>query len=283
MRRRMAFTLIELLVVIAIIALLLSIIVPSLKLAKAKASGVVDMTNVKNISLAFFTYQEENNSSIASSQPANLAPGAASSQGPWIGNPVDALGNFPSVVGTTVVTDEDEIRGIERGVLFPYLKTADVFHCPFDRRKSVKDQSNIFRTYSVPDCLNGYSPSSSMAGKQIKKFPSIKNPGTKMVLLEEADERNFNYNGWTLGSPELGHTPAIWNDPLGVTHGDSSTLGFCDGHAEIHKWVDSSTKARVGELSRSGGNNYGTMDPRTLYNQHTDIDYIYSLWPYRAN
>lgn len=276
-----AFTLIELLVVIAIIALLLSIIVPSLRLAKAKASAVVDMTNVKNISLAFFSYKEDNHSKIPSSVPTNVTLGGRTES--WIGNPVTIADVFPSHNGTTVVTDEDEIRGIERGVLYEYVKNPKVFHCPFDRRKSVIDQSNVFRTYSMPDCLYGYTDrNSAMYNKQIKRFNEIRSPGNRMMLLEEADERNFNYRGWTLAVPELGFTPAIWNDPLGVTHGDSSTLGFCDGHAEIHKWVDSSTKARVGELARTGNPNYGTMDPRALYGQSTDIDYVYSIWPYRA-
>ena len=47
-----AFTLIELLVVIAIIALLLSIIVPSLQTAKKKAAGAVCMSRERNLVLA---------------------------------------------------------------------------------------------------------------------------------------------------------------------------------------------------------------------------------------
>ncbi|MCE5187281.1 MAG: type II secretion system protein [Planctomycetaceae bacterium] len=284
------FTLIELLVVVAIIALLLSIIVPSLRLAKAKASSVICLTNVKNISLGFFSYQEANRGRIPSAIPTNIALGARTES--WIGNPVDAADVFPSVNGTVRVTDEDEIRGIERGVLFEYLKSAEVFHCPFDRRTSLRDQTNVFRTYSMPDCLYGYTNSSnSMYNKQIKKFGEISSPGMRIVVVEEVDERNFNYNGWTLAVPELpgAYNPPIWNDPLGVTHGDSSTLGFCDGHAEVHKWVDSTTKDRThfmaDELSRTGTipSNYGTLNPRVPpYNQHTDIDYIYSLWPYRA-
>jgi prepilin-type N-terminal cleavage/methylation domain-containing protein len=118
--RKSAFTLIELLVVIAIIALLLSILIPSLNMAKRKASMVVDMTNAKNISLAWFSYKEDNKSKIPSSLPVNI--GLTGSSEAWIGNPVDAAEGFPSVVQLSPpVTDADEIRGIERGVLFAYL------------------------------------------------------------------------------------------------------------------------------------------------------------------
>ena len=32
-----------------------------------------------------------------------------------------------------------------------------------------------------------------------------------------------------------------WIDPLAIWHNDASTLGFCDGHAEMHVWLEKST------------------------------------------
>ena len=59
------FTLIELLVVISIIALLLSIIVPSLGMAKEKARGVICQSNLRQWHISFKTYTLENNDKIA--------------------------------------------------------------------------------------------------------------------------------------------------------------------------------------------------------------------------
>lgn len=59
-RKSKAFTLIELLVVIAIIALLLSIIVPSLKLAKETAKRSVCASNLASLGKAIFLYAEDN-------------------------------------------------------------------------------------------------------------------------------------------------------------------------------------------------------------------------------
>ena len=56
-----AFTLIELLVVIAIIALLLSILMPSLSKAKRVAQTVICRTRLKQMGLAFMLYANDNN------------------------------------------------------------------------------------------------------------------------------------------------------------------------------------------------------------------------------
>lgn len=58
------FTLIELLVVIAIIALLLAVIIPSLKAAKELDSGVVCLNNQQQLCVAWLSYADDNDSCI---------------------------------------------------------------------------------------------------------------------------------------------------------------------------------------------------------------------------
>ncbi len=60
MRRQKGFTLIELLVVISIIALLLSILMPSLRRAKNQAKAVVCMSKLHQWGLAWSLYAQEN-------------------------------------------------------------------------------------------------------------------------------------------------------------------------------------------------------------------------------
>lgn len=59
-RHKKAFTLIELLVVISIIALLLSILMPSLEKARDKARTVVCRSNLRQVGLALVLYAENN-------------------------------------------------------------------------------------------------------------------------------------------------------------------------------------------------------------------------------
>ena len=64
--RRKAFTLIELLVVIAIIALLLSILIPSLGAIKEYASVVNCLSNQKSLATAAVMYAGENDDKLFS-------------------------------------------------------------------------------------------------------------------------------------------------------------------------------------------------------------------------
>ncbi|GMU81172.1 MAG: hypothetical protein AMXMBFR47_10430 [Planctomycetota bacterium] len=62
MRRQSAFTLIELLVVVAIIALLISILLPSLSAAREQGKNAVCLTNLRNMGTALRMYLDDNRS-----------------------------------------------------------------------------------------------------------------------------------------------------------------------------------------------------------------------------
>ena len=282
MARSKGFTLIELLVVIAIIAVLMAIIMPALNSVKKKAATTVCLSNTKNLSLGWYMYMGDNDGRIMSSEDNGVEQNGTYVG--WCGVPRNANGSLLSNTQTDPpVTDADEIRGIEIGVLYPYVKDADAYHCPADNvRKSLYDGTKVFVSYGVPMCLYGYPNSSaSQYNTQIKAFSEIKAPATRYVFVESAETRNWNSSHhFVLGAPEYTENTQQWGwwGPMAINHGDSSVLGFCDGHSEIHKWRDRFTIERVDKLIRQGGGNYGIEYPPE--GQILDIDYMAKGWAY---
>ena len=275
-----AFTLIELLVVIAIIALLMAIIMPALNLAKKKAATTTCLSNTKNLSLAWYMYMGENDGRIMSSEDTGTEPGGRFVG--WIGVPRDASGARMNNTQTDPpVTDEDEIRGIKEGLLYPYAKEPKVYHCPGDRiRISLYDKTRVFVSYSVPWCLYGH-PGDASYTKEIRQFSQITAPSTRYVFVEAAETRNWNSSHhFVIGSPEVTNLSTWgWWGPIAINHGDSSVLGFCDGHSEVRRWRDRFTIERVDKLIRTGATNYGIEYPPP--DQTLDIDYMAAGWAYR--
>ena len=279
MCKRKGFTLIELLVVIAIIALLLSIIMPALNAVKKKAATTVCQSNTKNLSLGWYMYMGDNDGRIMSSEDNGTEPNR--NYVGWCGIPRDAGGSLLGITQTSpAVTDEDEIRGIKEGRLYPYVQSPDVYHCPADNvRKSIYDETTVFVSYGVPMCLYGDPDGNST--EQIRTFGEITRPATRYVFVESAETRNWNSSHhFVMAAPEYTNLSELgWWGPMAINHGDSSVLGFCDGHSEVRRWRDQYTIDRVDKLITEGGTQYGQDYPPE--DQTLDINYMAAGWPYR--
>jgi len=272
-----------LLVVIAIIALLIAIIIPALRLAKKKGAAAACMANVKNLSLGWFMYQLDNTNRIMSAKMEAKENGTIVG---WIGTPRESDGTAlpgSAMRRSSPVTDEHEIRGIKQGALFPYIKAPKAYHCPRDELRSKYDGTPHFVSYGLAACLYGYEKGEQQYNRQILNYNQITSPALRYNFVEVADMRNWNMRGrFIFGAPEYtGQSEWMWWKPMAVNHGDSGVLGFCDGHAEVHKWRDSFTIERVDRLIRDNVDDYGTAAPPP--NQQSDISYMAQGWAYRFN
>jgi prepilin-type N-terminal cleavage/methylation domain-containing protein/prepilin-type processing-associated H-X9-DG protein len=247
--KRKAFTLIELLVVIAIIAVLMGILMPSLRLARDHAKRIHCVSNMKTLALGWYMYKDDNDDKLV---PGNTDPGN------WVGRPPENA------------TLEQQKQAIRDGELFNYVgKAVDLYHCPADTRK--QGIAVAFLTFSMAGGANGESWTSY---EKCKLYSDIKRPATRYIFVEEADNRGTNVGSW-----QMNPNNRTWTDPVAMWHNRKSTLAFADGHAEMHPWQDKSFIDWNLKAMYDEGFSFGMTPPTEDF---LDIDYMTKGFPYKS-
>lgn len=189
-----AFTLVELLIVISIIALLLSILVPSLARARSQAKRVICQTRLKQWGYAFEIYAQQNNNFYPHIDSANRPANDIADDFGW----VDVL---PPLM------DEKPWRDYE---LYKKPGQNTIFQCPSakilpDGYYNYKPSKNGYFSYAMNSCLeldeNCYIPVNTPVGKN--NYPSflnitkIKQPAKLIVLFDQLIDPRKAYNNTT--------------------------------------------------------------------------------------
>jgi prepilin-type processing-associated H-X9-DG protein len=131
------------------------------------------------------------------------------------------------------------------------VKDVHVYRCAADQRK--RTNRATFRSYSIAGGMNG-EERTRYTGRAVRKYTEIRNATTKYVFVEDADPRL-----WSMGSWIVNPTGNSWADPLSIWHKKRSTLGWADGHAEVHRWLDDRT-IQMSEMGTFGANQPNNPD-----------------------
>jgi prepilin-type N-terminal cleavage/methylation domain-containing protein/prepilin-type processing-associated H-X9-DG protein len=222
--KQKAFTLIELLVVISIIALLLSILIPSLQKAKELTMRVVCASNLRQCGLSLLLYANDNEDDL-----------------PFIDRITNSDGCQPSIFQSLTYTSVNLSH-----ILEAYIGDFKIWRCPsISRAAIINDPRN---TRNISYCTYYYFPSRKYptfgdSETQPKSFTSTKSPTLKVMMQDyylgnikfETVYYNHGKGSAYQSLPEINPSYGYKSGIL-YKDGNGANLLFYDGHVNWYNF-----------------------------------------------
>ena len=222
------FTLIELLVVIAIIAILAGMLLPALAKAKAKGNGIMCLNNTKQLMMSWKLYVDDQNGKIPPAYSSN--PNFNS----W------AYGNLDW--NTANRDNWDVTNTLGKGSIWRYTgMTQKIYKCPADTFLTLGANGKPrIRSNSINSWVGMHDGQPTWFGNSppwrmfLKDSDFVQPSDTWVFVDEHPDGINDAFFVAGYGATQWGDFPASY-------HNRACGFSFADGHAEIRKWISSTS------------------------------------------
>lgn len=243
-RAATGFTLIELLVVVAIIALLVAILLPSLRSARAQARSAKCLSNARQLAPGWLTYASEHDDTLpgGTSDYYNRVTKRRPRNHP--GYPVDYDRFFSMCwLGTIGSSGYQTDEVPSQGTIFPYVsRQEEVYKCPEDALDIV--EAGQFGDYAN-ETKYSYTAAPMLTGAPITLF--------RVTRWATNFDRSHRWRDWdqntTQSSPWLFVeedeaealafvTDSAWSNVDGITdrHQGRGLVAHMDGHAQLREF-----------------------------------------------
>jgi prepilin-type N-terminal cleavage/methylation domain-containing protein/prepilin-type processing-associated H-X9-DG protein len=249
-RKEKGFTLIELLVVIAIIAILASILLPALAKAKVRAQMITDMSNKKQLTLAWIMYIGDHDDSLVLNADQSAAVNGVPSWIPQVCH-MDWSPNLANINTNYLTTNE--LGSYCSGQYKIYTSPGDNFLKPI-QRLVFQSSGGRARSVAMNAAVGGPAVGASGAGAKppgslsyfspffcAVKMAQLVNPGPSRSWVFINEHPDSIDDGILYINPNFSNGTGNYTELPASYLGGGCGISFADGHAEVHAWKDPNT------------------------------------------